>query len=110
MPWDLATLFDDDNDNDIEMASIESHRNWHGSSSEASRPPMSELEGVFDANDDEDDDEEFPAHVSIVFVSLVSRPQKDCNQTGPRLEKTGPAVWSFDFWESKTAKRPVFAV
>ena len=44
----------------------------------------------------------------LVFVSPVSRPQKDRNQTRPRLEKTGPAVRSFDFWESKTAKRPVF--
>ena len=46
--------------------------------------------------------------VELVFVSLVSRLQKDHNQTGPRLEKTGPAVWSFDFWESKTIKRLVF--
>ena len=43
----------------------------------------------------------------VVFISPVSRPQKDRNQTGLRLEKTGPAVRFFDFWESKTAKRPV---
>ena len=30
--------------------------------------------------------------LGIVFVSPVSRLQKDRNQTGPRLEKTGPAV------------------
>ena len=49
-----------------------------------------------------------PSKVCLVFVSPVSRPQKDRNQTRPRLEKTGPAVQSFDFWESKTAKRSVF--
>ena len=37
------------------------------------------------------------AYPDVVFVSLVSRLQKDCNQTGPRLERTRPAVWSFDF-------------
>ena len=35
--------------------------------------------------------------LKLVFVSPVSRPQKDRNQTGPRLEKTRPAVQSFDF-------------
>lgn len=64
MPQDAASLFDVDNDDDIEMASIKSHRNRHGSSSEASRPPTSESEGVFDANDDDDDDDQFPARVS----------------------------------------------
>ena len=46
--------------------------------------------------------------VWVVFESPVSRLQKDRNQTGLRLEKTGPAVLVFWFWESKTAKRPVF--
>ena len=44
----------------------------------------------------------------IVFEGPVSRLEKDCNWTGPRLEKTGPAVWSFHFWDLKTAKRQVF--
>ena len=64
MPQDPATLFDDDDNDDIEMASIKSRRSRHGSSSEASRPPTSESEGVFDVNEDNDDDDEFPAHVS----------------------------------------------
>jgi len=62
MPQDAATLFDED-DHDIEIASIKSRCSQHGSSSEASRPPTSESEGVFDVNEDDDDDE-FPAHVS----------------------------------------------
>ena len=44
----------------------------------------------------------------IVFEGPVSRLEKDCNWTGPRPEKTEPAVQSFHFWDLKTAKRPVF--
>ena len=43
----------------------------------------------------------------LVLESLVTGPQKDHNQTGLRLQKTKPTVRSFDFWESKTGKRPV---
>jgi len=64
MPQDAASLFDIENDDDIEMASIKSHHNRHGSSLEPSCPPTSESEGVFDANDDNDNDNEFPARVS----------------------------------------------
>ena len=46
--------------------------------------------------------------VPIAFESPVPRLEKDWDWTGPRLEKTGPAVQVFDFWESKTRKRPVF--
>jgi len=65
MPRDPAALFDGDDD-DVEMASIKSHRSRHGSSSEASRPPTSESEAVFDVKDDNDadSDDEFPARVS----------------------------------------------
>jgi hypothetical protein len=63
MPQDVATLFD--NDDDVVIASsIKSRRSRHGSSSDASRPPTSESEGVFDANEDNEDDDEFPAHIS----------------------------------------------
>ena len=44
----------------------------------------------------------------LVFESPVPRLEKDRDWTGPRPEKTGPAVQVFDFWESKTGKRPVF--
>jgi hypothetical protein len=64
MPQDAATLFDED-DNDIEMASIKSRRSRYGSHSEASRPPTSESEGFFDINEENDDDDEFPDQVSI---------------------------------------------
>jgi hypothetical protein len=63
MPQDPAALFDDDND-DIEMASIKSRRSRYRSSSEASRPPTSESEGAFDVHTDDDDDDELPAQVS----------------------------------------------
>ena len=43
----------------------------------------------------------------LVFGSLVSWLKKDYNQTGPRPQKTGPAVQSFYFWNVKTAKTPV---
>ena len=43
----------------------------------------------------------------LVFGSPVSWPEKDRNQTGPRLQKTGPAVRPFYFWDVKTAKKPV---
>ena len=43
-----------------------------------------------------------------MFESPVPRLEKDQDWTRPRLEKTGPAVQSFDFWESKTGKKPVF--
>lgn len=73
MPQDVAALFDDDND--VGIASIKSHCNWHGSSSEASHPPTSESESVFDANNDNDDDEEFPVYV------LTSRKSKQWKAT-----------------------------
>ncbi|KIM47377.1 hypothetical protein M413DRAFT_22059 [Hebeloma cylindrosporum] len=64
MPRDAATLFDDDDD-DVEMASIKSNasRSRNRSSSEASRPPTSESEGLFDVTDNDDDDE-LPANIS----------------------------------------------
>jgi hypothetical protein len=34
---------------------------------------------------------------SIVFGSRVLWLEKDCDQTGPRLQKTGPVVLSFNF-------------
>lgn len=74
MPWDAASLFDDDNDDDIEMASIKSRHSRHGSSSEASRPPTSKSEGVFDVNDDNDNDNEFLPQVSA--PSLKSKQPK----------------------------------
>jgi hypothetical protein len=43
-----------------------------------------------------------------VFKSPVSRLEKDWKKTGPRLEKTGPAVLVFQIFKSKTAKRPVY--
>ena len=46
--------------------------------------------------------------IQLVFESPVPRLGKDWDWTGPRPEKTGPAVQVFDFWESKTGKRPVF--
>jgi len=36
-------------------------------------------------------------HRKVVFESLVSRLEKDRDWTGPRPEKTRPAVQSFDF-------------
>jgi len=36
-------------------------------------------------------------YLQLVFVSPVSRPQKDRKKTGLRLEKTRPAVRFFDF-------------
>ena len=33
----------------------------------------------------------------LVFGSPVSEPEKDCNRTGPRPQKTGPVVRSFHF-------------
>ena len=42
--------------------------------------------------------------IRVVFVSPVSRLPKDCNQTGPRLEKTGPAVWSLIFENQRPQK------
>ena len=65
MPQDVATLFDND-DNVIIASSIKSRHTGsrHGSSSEASRPPTSESEGVFDANEDNEDNNEFPVHIS----------------------------------------------
>ena len=65
MPWDAAALFNDNDD--IEMASIKSRCSRHGSSSEASRPPTSESEGIFDANDDDDNEDEFLAQVSTSY-------------------------------------------
>ena len=35
--------------------------------------------------------------MGLVLESLVTGPQKDHNQTGLRLQKTKPTVWSFDF-------------
>jgi len=57
---DAASLFD--NDNDIEMATTRS-------SLEASRPPTSESEGMFDnagnsGEEEVDEDDTFPLHVS----------------------------------------------
>ena len=43
-----------------------------------------------------------------MFESPVPRLEKDQDWTGPRPEKTGPAVQVFDFWESKTGKRLVW--
>ena len=37
------------------------------------------------------------AVVAVVFESPVPRLEKDQDWTGPRLEKTGPAVQVFDF-------------
>ena len=71
MPQDMAALFDDDNN--VEIASIKSHCNQHGSSSEALCPPTSEPEGVFDANNDNDNDKEFPVYV---LTSQKSKQQK----------------------------------
>jgi len=90
MPQDAASLFDVENDDDIEMASIKSHHNRHGSSSEPSRPPTSESEGVFDANDDDDDDDddEFPAR-----VSTSSRNSK---HPKPAQVNTAPILLLFD--------------
>lgn len=53
VPHDPATLFDFDDG--VEMAS-----SWHSrqTSSEASRPPTSESEGMFDNQDESDEDEE----------------------------------------------------
>jgi hypothetical protein len=53
VPRDPSTLFDDDDG--VEMAS-----SWHSrqTSSEASRPPTSESEGMFDNQDESDEDEE----------------------------------------------------
>jgi len=65
---DAAALFE--NDNDVEIASSRSHRSRRDSSSEASRPPTSESEGMFDDPGDsgeeevDDDDEDFPRQVS----------------------------------------------
>ena len=75
MPQDPATLFDDDNN--IEIASIKSHCSRHGASSEASRPPTSESEGVFDVDEDNEDDDEFPAHIS---TSLQKSKQRKASQ------------------------------
>jgi len=36
------------------------------------------------------------------------RPEKDRKKTGPRLEKTGPAVRFFENLKQKTAKRQVY--
>ena len=47
-------------------------------------------------------------NVCLVFESPVPRLEKDWDWTRPRLEKTRPAVQVFDFWESKTRKRPVW--
>ena len=47
------------------------------------------------------------ALLGLVFGSPVSWLEKDRNQTGPRPQKTGPAVRSFYFWDVKTAKKPV---
>jgi len=41
----------------------------------------------------------------LVLGSPVPRLKKDCNWTGPRLQKTRPAVLVFHFWDSKTAKK-----
>ena len=37
------------------------------------------------------------AYINVVFKGPVSRLEKDRNWTGPRLEKTRPAVQSFHF-------------
>jgi hypothetical protein len=64
----VASLFDDDND--LEIAATKSDRSRRGSSSEASRPPTSESEGMFDdmagdsGKEEVDNDDNFPAHVS----------------------------------------------
>ena len=38
-----------------------------------------------------------PGIFKLVFESLVTGLQKDHNWTELRLQKAGPAVWSFDF-------------
>jgi hypothetical protein len=43
----------------------------------------------------------------LMIIGPVSRLEKDQTKTGPRLEKTGPAVQSFGFWDLESAKRPV---
>lgn len=71
MPQDAAdasSLFE--NDNDVEIASSRSHRSRRDSSSEASRPPTSESEGMFDdprdsGEEEVDEDGDFPRHVSV---------------------------------------------
>ena len=47
----------------------------------------------------------FDVELGVVFGSPVTRPEKDCNQTGPRLQKdrtTGPV---FSFLRCKDRKK-----
>ena len=44
----------------------------------------------------------------VVLWGPVLRLEKDQKKTGPRLEKTGPAVRFFENLKQKTAKRPVY--
>jgi hypothetical protein len=69
---DAANLFDDDVD--VEIASIRSQRSRHVSTSEASRPPTSDSEGMFDHSqrgnssgeeDLDNDSEDLPVNISI---------------------------------------------
>ena len=71
MPQDVAdasSLFE--NDNNVEIASSRSHRSRQDSSSEASRPPTSDSEGMFDnpgdsGEEEVDDNDDFPRRVSV---------------------------------------------
>ncbi|KAF8803277.1 hypothetical protein BYT27DRAFT_7260312, partial [Phlegmacium glaucopus] len=61
-----ASLFDDDNDVEITTTKSDCSQQW--SSSDASRPPTSESEGMFDDRGDSgegeaDDDDDLPQHI-----------------------------------------------
>ena len=50
-----------------------------------------------DDDEGEDEDKNNDGRRRLVFVSPVLGPEKDCNWTGLRPEKTGPSVLVFDF-------------
>lgn len=61
-----------DHVNDVEIGTTtKSDRSRRGSSSEASRPPTSESEGMFDdivgdsGEEEVDNDDDFPSHLSV---------------------------------------------
>jgi hypothetical protein len=77
----VGSLFDDDQD--VEIASIRSHRSrGYSASSGASRPPTSESDGIFDGQyglgEDEGDDEGGDAELS-------SRPSKQRTRVASRV-------------------------
>ncbi|KAF8808311.1 hypothetical protein BYT27DRAFT_7241718 [Phlegmacium glaucopus] len=86
---DPALLFD--NDNGVKIASSRSHRSRGDSSSEASQPPTSESEGMFDdpgnsGEEEVDDDSNFPRHVS------VSSRGSNVSKSGQRPSKRDAAL------------------